>query len=90
MKPGEHTLERVDDDEFVLTWIGEHPPWTECEWMLTLDELAMFERGENFVPANPVVFRDLDEQIARLRTRRDQIDARLTEITREFPGGFGD
>jgi hypothetical protein len=90
VRPGESELQRLDDEQWVLRWLQEQPPYIEREQPITLDELAELE-GRGFTsPATPITERTLDEQIAALRTRRDQIDARLAEIMRKFPGGYED
>jgi hypothetical protein len=66
--------------------------WTDartrelCEVTFTLDELAAMQRGEVVARPAPIERENLDEAIAALRARQDQIRAHRDELRRRHPG----
>jgi hypothetical protein len=87
LKPGESSIEQVGPDLFEVRWIeGRELRYVEHRWLLTLDELACWERGETFLPAHHLETFSLEEQISRIRADIDQKRARIGELQRKYPG----
>lgn len=87
MRPGEPTIAQVSTELFEVRWVdGIELRFAEHRWLLTLDELAKWERGEAFFPTHHLETFTLEEQIARIRADIDQKRARMEELQHKYPG----
>lgn len=87
LKPGESKIEQIGPELFEVRWIdGLELRYAEHRWLITLDELASWERGETFFPTHYLETFTIEEQIARLQAGIDQKRARINEIQRKYPG----
>ncbi|MEZ5078438.1 MAG: hypothetical protein R2725_13465 [Solirubrobacterales bacterium] len=78
--------ELTDDDRLCWTW--EDPDGALRTLTVTLEEAEAMKRGERFVGHGvpPIERLTLGERIAALRARRSQLEERMAEMKREFPG----